>query len=195
MNAVWHAWVASPKVLRQSVSDFVIVTFFRDKDVHRQGSVRRRIEDAHGDGGPILVDRIPKQCRSAIATKATPHLLRRMVPSDGVLTFNMQCRSGDINRGFVMAGGLATCSTVAGCRTRQVTFDCDAHIAAKAGSSKHRVFQSPASVVCHVAYPVPRSEPSRRRAVSARYVDSLCRLCGAKEARRKSSSGAALRDR
>ena len=51
-----------PSVLRQTISNLIIVTFFRDKDMHRQRGLGWPIKDAHRNRCPVMVDRVPEQC-------------------------------------------------------------------------------------------------------------------------------------
>ena len=138
-------------VLRQSVSDLIVVTLLCNKNMLLQRGLGRCIKSTHRDGGPILKDRIPKQRRPASATKTATHLFRRLIPAHMIFALYRHGRARQINRGLVVPRLLATGCTMAGRHLRQVTLNRDLNSAAQptcamghanTGVGKVRIFQA-----------------------------------------------------
>ena len=82
--------VALPGILWKPVLDLVVIALLRDKDMHRQRSLGWTIEDAHRHSSPVVLDRVPEQCRTAGAAETSSDLFRRLIPADSVFALHMQ---------------------------------------------------------------------------------------------------------
>lgn len=110
-------------VLREPVVNLIVIAFLRHKDVHREIGIGSAVEYAHGDSGPITMDRIPEQRRPANRTETAPHLLRGVVPPDVFFSYDRQRRARNIDRGPEVAGLFAAGCAVAGIWLRKFSLN------------------------------------------------------------------------
>ena len=90
-------------VLRQTVTDLIVITLLCHEDVHLQVGGSGRVECAHRDADPISRRRIEEQGRSARRAEPPSYLRRRLVPGQVLLTRDRDRRFGHVRGSEVVA--------------------------------------------------------------------------------------------
>lgn len=126
-------------ILRQTISDVIIVTLVGDEDVHTQLCIGGLVESAHGYRDPAEVRRIKKQRRTAFRAKAAPDLFGGLVPGQVLTAVDCQCFLFHIGGCKIVAGMFAALGAMAGVGSWQIALDFEPHRVAKARPFVHHL--------------------------------------------------------
>lgn len=146
-----------PGLLRQAVSQVVVIALFADENVLGQSQPRRHIERPGADRENMAVlrmlVRLPEQRRAARLAKAPAHIIRRSMPADFVFAPEKRHRlATDIDRNPVMPAPAPALYAMAGIDSFPFAPRLESDSAAKAFSRNRG----------HHRYPSDRVEPAEQ---------------------------------